>query len=324
MPRASEMKKRPASERAEAEVSGGQPAPSRRRRKSGEEMQREHLVRVGTAGFAYTQWRGSFYPSSLKISDEFGYYARDFNAVELNTTFYGTPSVATFDSWRERAAAVSHAEPFLYTLKANQFFTHRKQLNVDEVFTSRWRDFWTRCQHLKNHLGCVLFQLPPRFALTKTNKDGLESPRPTLQRFMDLGALLPRGGRFAFEFRHPSWFEDPDVHAVFRRFNWCMCLVECCNEDGWAGALASGSSPAPERYPVTCDWGVYFRFHGASGQYVGKYGAARMRRWAAHLNRAKRDASMIAFAFFNNTDDGDPLPSAIVDARSLRDEMQAF
>mmetsp|Transcript_107361 Transcript_107361/g.342238 ORF Transcript_107361/g.342238 Transcript_107361/m.342238 type:complete len:266 (+) Transcript_107361:73-870(+) len=224
---------------------------------------------VGTSGFQYPHWRGNFYPEGVRTGQEFEHYAKHFNAVELNTTFYGTPSASTVDAWQRRAGNVSKTKPFLYCLKANQFFTHRKQLVVDGVFKARWLEFWSRCEALGEHLGCVLFQFSPRFKLTKSGEGTSGTPRPTLQRLTDLGALLPKEGRFAFEFRHPSWFGDPDVIAVFQRFNWCFSLVDCCNVDGWAGDLASGSSPSPDSYPLTCDWGVYFRFHGLSGQYVG-------------------------------------------------------
>lgn len=282
---------------------------------------------MGTSGFAYPHWRGNFYPKGLRQADEFDHYAKQFNAVELNGTFYGTPSMSTFDTWRQRAAGVGGDDLFLYAVKANQFFTHRKQLIVDDAFASRWRDFWSRCKHLGEHLGCVLFQLPPKFRLTKGSAGGAEAsarPRPTLQRLEDLGKLLPRDGRFAFEFRHPSWFKDPDVIALFRRFNWCLCLVDCCNESGWAGELPSGPSPVPEEYPLTCDWGVYFRFHGASGQYVGCYGGAAMRRWAERLHAAIAGSSRSAFAFFNNTDDGEPWASAIVDAVALQGRSRSL
>jgi len=277
---------------------------------------------IGTSGFQYPHWRGNFYPEGLRTSQEFDHYAKHFNAVELNTTFYGTPSASTVDAWQRRAGNVSKAKPFLYCLKANQFFTHRKQLVVDGIFKARWLEFWSRCEALGEHLGCVLFQFSPRFKLTKSGEGASGTPRPTLQRLTDLGALLPKEGRFAFEFRHPSWFGDPDVIAVFQRFNWCLSLVDCCNVDGWAGDLASGSSPSPDSYPLTCDWGVYFRFHGLSGQYVGLYGTRRMKRWSRHLCRLA-GASRTAFAFFNNTDDGEPLASAIVDARALQAALRA-
>jgi len=292
---------------------------SGRRKRPAPEQKRRAFV--GTAGFQYPHWRGNFYPKGLRVAEEFERYAREFNAVELNTTFYGTPPNETFDAWRDRAASAGAGGDFVYCVKANQFFTHRKQLKVDDVFRSRWRDAWARYLRLGDHLGCVLFQFAPRFRLTKPGACTPTGPRPTLQRLMDLGEILPKEGRFAFEFRHPSWFSDPDVEAVFRRFNWCLCLVECCNADGWAGELPSGSNPPAAAYPVTCDWGVYFRFHGASGQYVGSYGPAAMRQWAKHLRRTTAGSSRVAYAFFNNTDDGEPVASAVIDARALRDAL---
>eukprot|EP00928_Gymnodinium_smaydae_P006333 TRINITY_DN12235_c0_g1_i1.p1 TRINITY_DN12235_c0_g1~~TRINITY_DN12235_c0_g1_i1.p1 ORF type:complete len:299 (+),score=44.89 TRINITY_DN12235_c0_g1_i1:1-897(+) len=274
-------------------------------------------VFVGTSGYQYTHWRGRFYPEGLPQKEEFEFYAHQFNAVELNSTFYGTPSELVFDTWRAKAAAVS--DSVKYSIKANQFFTHRKQFNVDDVFKTRWRDFWGKCKRLGPHLGCVIFQLPHTFQLTKS----ADKPRTraTLDRLHDLGRVLPRDGRFVFEFRHPSWFGDADVLATFRRFNWCLCLVNCSNESGWAGELPSGSNPEPQHYPLTCDWGVYFRFHGSEGQYVGSYGKSEMKKWASRLHKTIEGSARIGFAFFNNTDDGEPLASAIVDATNLQKSL---
>merc|ERR1712007_291021 len=102
-----------------------------------------------------------------------------------------------FDKWRLQADQASGKDIFLYAVKANQYFTHMKQLNVDGVFKQRWRSFWELCCRLQPHLGCVLFQFPAKFRLTKAPEKNA-----TLERLKQLGALLPSGGRFAFEFRH--------------------------------------------------------------------------------------------------------------------------
>mmetsp|Transcript_92696 Transcript_92696/g.246266 ORF Transcript_92696/g.246266 Transcript_92696/m.246266 type:complete len:346 (-) Transcript_92696:81-1118(-) len=285
-----------------------------------------HRYLVGTSGFAYPHWRGKFYPDGLHQADEFFHYAKKFNAVELNGTFYGTPEASTFDFWRERASKASGSgKPFVYSVKANQFFTHKKKMNVDEDFKHVWNDFWKQCLRLGDHLGCILFQFPASFRLTVGDADEAKAagkPKPTLQRLEDLGNLLATDGRFAFEFRDPSWYKQPPVLDLFRRYNWCFCLVDCNNKTGWAGRMDSGPNPPPEKYPITCDWGTYFRFHGLQGQYVGSYGSMLCKRMALQMHKHTVNSDRSAFAFFNNTDDGSPLASALLDANNLQESAR--
>ena len=126
---------------------------------------------------------------------EFSYYCTKFNSVELNNPFYRVPEDSVLVNWKLRAE-----EAFEYTVKANQYFSHQKRLNVDDAFVSKWQHFWQKCQLLRPYVGPVLFQFPPNFELTKAGAS------PTWERIQRLTAVLPMGEKFAFEFRHPSWF----------------------------------------------------------------------------------------------------------------------
>jgi uncharacterized protein YecE (DUF72 family) len=151
-----------------------------------------------------------------------------------------------------------------------------------------------------------------------------------LARLEAVCAALPPQCRAVFEFRHSSWFCE-EVYDVLRRHNCCLALVEVSGANGgsgaprdrgWCATLRRGANPPPEAYPLTCDWGVYVRFHGRTGKYVGPYGEERMAAWAWQL-RAWAESGRRVYAAFNNTDDGVPA-GAITDARLIAAALSAF
>src|SRR5919198_1219205 len=161
-------------------------------------------VHVGTSGYNYAEWKGSFYPTDLPASRMLGYYAERFATVEINATFYRMPTPKTLGGW-----AATVADGFTFALKAPQRITHFARLrDVDEPV----RYFCDTARTLGPKLGPLLFQLPPTFV-----KD--------LGRLADLLALLPPGLQVAFEFRHPSWLVD-DIYERLRRANAALCIAD--------------------------------------------------------------------------------------------------
>ncbi|MBC8645590.1 MAG: DUF72 domain-containing protein [Thermoanaerobaculia bacterium] len=159
---------------------------------------------VGTSGYSYKEWKGSFYPEDLPASAMLEHYARRLPAVEINNTFYRMPRAEMLASWAEQVP-----DGFRFALKASQRITHQKRLKDagDSV------DFFLRvASTLGDRLGPTLFQLPPNFP-----KD--------LPRFRDFLTSLPVGCRAAFEFRHDSWFDD-EVFAALRERNLALCIAE--------------------------------------------------------------------------------------------------
>ena len=149
-------------------------------------------VHVGTSGYNYPEWRGTFYPDGLPATQMFGFYAERFHTVEINYTFYRMPTAKTTQAWRDQAPA-----GFMYTLKAPQKITHLRRLKdagEDLAF------FADSARVLGPHLGALLFQLPPN----------LKCDAARLDAFL---AAMPAGLRTAFEFRHDSWLND-EVYAV--------------------------------------------------------------------------------------------------------------
>ena len=144
-------------------------------------------IRIGTQGWNYEDWVGSFYPRGARAADFFDLYARIFDTVEIDSTFYAIPSEASISAWRRRAP-----QGFVYALKLPQEITHHQRLHdCEEVL----EQFCERVRGLEEKLGAVLIQLPPDFSPRSWN--ALESFIP----------LLPSDMRFAVEFRDDSWLD---------------------------------------------------------------------------------------------------------------------
>lgn len=159
---------------------------------------------VGTSGYTYAEWKGSFYPADLPASRMLAYYAERFATVEINATFYRMPTPKLLDGW-----ACAAPEVFRFALKAPQRITHFARLrDVDEPV----RLLCDAVRTLGAKLGPVLFQLPPSF-----KKDGA--------RLADLLALLPADLAVAMEFRHESWFAA-DVYERLRGRNVALCVAD--------------------------------------------------------------------------------------------------
>ena len=173
-------------------------------------------VAVGTSGFAYKEWKGSFYPPDLKNADMLRFYAERFRAVEINNTFYRMPTTKVLDGWASQVP-----ENFTFVLKASQRITHQKRLKD----AGEEMGYFTRtAATLGARLGPTLVQLPPN----------LKKDLPRLEGFL---ASLPDGWRAAFEFRHASWYED-DVYAALRARNQSLCVADTDDAEGQVVATA--------------------------------------------------------------------------------------
>ena len=161
-------------------------------------------VLVGTSGYNYPEWRGTFYPEKFSTAKMLAYYAERFPTVEINYTFYRMPTEKLLAGW-----AAGTPEKFSFTLKAPRRITHDAKLQRCEELVEA---FCTTARTLGPKLATLLFQLPPNF-----KKDVA-----VLRAFL---ALLPEGTRAAFEFRHASWF-DPDVFEALRARRLALCVAD--------------------------------------------------------------------------------------------------
>ena len=163
-------------------------------------------IYAGTSGWAYTTWRPDFYPPKLASARFLEYYATRLNSVEVNYTFRSAVTKPLLAEW----IAATPAQ-FKFAVKVHQSITHIKRLRGVGKLTSQ---FLASLEPLRRarKLGPVLFQLPPNF-------------KCDLARLEDFLENLPRGARFAIEFRHPSWFAE-EVYERLRRARVALCQAE--------------------------------------------------------------------------------------------------
>jgi uncharacterized protein YecE (DUF72 family) len=158
---------------------------------------------VGTSGYSYKEWKGSFYPQKLPAKQMLHFYGEHFKTVEINYTFKRLPTASVVAAWTDAVPA-----DFQFALKAPEQITHRKRLqDVADVVTK----FLDVASTFKKRLGPLLFQLPPNF-----KKDAAR-----LRAFLK---LLPHR-RVAFEFRHSSWFDD-EVFDLLRDHRVALCIAD--------------------------------------------------------------------------------------------------
>jgi uncharacterized protein YecE (DUF72 family) len=218
---------------------------------------------VGTSGWQYADWRGSFYPAEVPVSHWLEHYARSFPTVEVNATFYRLPESATFERWRRATP-----EGFIFAPKVSRYLTHVRRLREPAEAVSRFLD---RSGALEDRLGPVLLQLPP----TMTADVGLLAA--TL-------ACFPRNTQVAVEPRHPSWF-GPELRRLLEGREAALCLADRAEE------------------PVTPLWRtapwLYLRLHEGCGSPRPGYRTRTLEQWVERL-RSEWGADANGYVYFNN------------------------
>ena len=241
-------------------------------------------IRIGCSGWQYKHWRGDFYPADLPQARWFAHYARHFDTVEINNSFYRLPAPETFARWRDQAP-----RRFLYAVKASRYLTHMKKLKDPQDPLAR---FFDAAAALGPALGPVLYQLPPGWKVD-------------VERLASFVRALPAGYRHTIEFRDPSWYE-PRVYDVLARHDVALCLHDM--HGSATGQLVVGPF-------------VYVRFHHGTVKYGGRYGDDRLDDWAGWLVARVADG-LDVFAYFNN-DTGGHAPRDAVRLRERIDALRA-
>jgi uncharacterized protein YecE (DUF72 family) len=162
---------------------------------------------VGTSGYAYKEWKGSFYPGDMPPKEMLPFYGRRFNAVEINNTFYRMPGVELLRGWADRVP-----EEFVFAMKAPRIITHVKHLKHAEKETEH---LLATAAVLGSKRGPLLFQLPPTL--------GIDISR--LEAFLKVLSPDTAATMTAFEFRHPSWF-SPEVFGLLREWQCALCVSD--------------------------------------------------------------------------------------------------
>jgi uncharacterized protein YecE (DUF72 family) len=226
------------------------------------------MISIGTSGYNYPHWwNGIFYPTHLPQRKWLEFYAESFDTVELNVSFYRLPSKEVFQGWYHRTP-----KGFSFSLKGSRLITHFKKLQECREPLSLLLD---HASPLKEKLGVVLWQLPPRFRFQKER----------LEEFCVLLSTLPRSRllRHAFEFRDESWFCREALQAL-EEFNFALCVAH--------------GSGLPYLEASTSEF-IYLRLHGGETLYGSNYSDQELAEWADKV-RGWRKKGKTVFVYFNN------------------------
>jgi uncharacterized protein YecE (DUF72 family) len=235
-------------------------------------------VRIGTSGWTYKDWRGPFYPDKLVQKNWLQWYSAQFDSAEINGSFYRTPSLEAVAAWRDQTP-----DDFLFAWKASKFITHWKRLS--EKCDNSLELLEGRLQALSPKVGPILFQLPPHF-------------QANLPRLTSFVRMLPARRKYAFEFRHSSWYEPP-ILELLREHDISLCI--------------SDHHDAPAPWEVTASF-VFVRGHGPSGRYHGRYRKPTLQRWADTFLEWQQQQREV-YCYFDN----DQKSAAPLDALRLKD-----
>jgi uncharacterized protein YecE (DUF72 family) len=198
---------------------------------------------AGASGYSFKEWKGNFYPQSIKPDAMLAWYGERLPTVEINNTFYQMPKASVLENWAKATPA-----GFRFAIKASRRITHFARIKPETVADSV--DFLYRnLAALGDKRGPVLFQLPPQ----------MKKDLPRLSEFL---RLLPQGHRAAFEFRNDTWFAD-DVYDALKTAGAALCVSE--REDN-----------APPPLVETAPWG-YVRLR------LESYSEEDLRKWAQRL-----------------------------------------
>jgi len=242
-------------------------------------------VYVGTSGWNYKHWwNNEFYPKELKSSQWLEFFAEHFDSVEINNSFYRLPQEETFKNWRKRVP-----DRFTFAVKASRFLTHIKRLNDPEEPLDL---FFSRAKYLKERLGPVLFQLPPRM---RADLKRLDIFLRTLKSH-SVGKKV----RSVLEVRDASWLVAP-VFDLLKQYRVALCFAD------WRDL--------PITEAVTSDFVYVRRHYGSAGG--GNYGkreldsdVAQIKKWLAQ--------ELDVYVYFNNDMGG----HAIRNAKYVQERVQ--
>lgn len=238
-------------------------------------------LHIGTSGWSYTSWKPSFFPEKLPSKKFLEFYATRLNAVELNATFRRMPTASAIAGWVNATPA-----DFRFAAKAHQSITHFKRLkNADDSM----RFFLQSLEPMRESgkLGPILVQTPPN----------LKADLELLKNFVQ---CLPQAYRFAFEFRHESWFCD-GVYEILKAKNAALC---------WAESEKITAPKVP-----TADF-LYYRFREP------EYSTPDLKKLTEELCRQREQYEV--YAFFKHEEKPESAMNAVTVARACGVEEKPF
>jgi len=231
-------------------------------------------IHIGTSGWSYDHWHGVLYPHGITPRERLPHYVNHFYTVELNSSFYRWPSVATFTSWQRRLPP-----GFLLSVKAPRGLTHAKRLYAPEIWLRRIQSCW---HTLADKRAVLLVQLSPEFALD-------------YQRLAYFLQQIPAWMRVAVELRHPSWHQEC-VFALLEQYGVAYCVMSGAH----LPCILRATAPF-----------VYLRLHGPDQQYLygGSYADDDLRWWAQRIREWEYQGKEV-FVYFNNDGGGNAVRNA--------------
>lgn len=232
---------------------------------------------IGCSGFYYKHWKELFYPAGLAQNKWFAFYCEYFKTLELNVTFYCFPQLSFLQGWYKKSPA-----DFVFAVKAPRAITHYKKFNDTEKLLD---DFYgTIRDGLQKKLGCVLFQLPPRFDYSDERlRNIIDSPGPSFDNVL--------------EFRHNSWWNQ-EVYNELSKKKISFCGM---------------SHPDLPDEIVQNTSVLYYRMHGVPELYKSPYKVFTLKNFIKKVEDSSQTKK--AFIYFNNDIDG----SAIKNAKEMNE-----
>lgn len=222
------------------------------------------MYHIGCSGWQYNHWQHPFYPPDLPKKDWLAFYASFFHTVEINSTFYRTPSEKTLNTWYRNTPP-----NFIFSIKAHRYITHRKKLiDVEDAVPK----LYAALAPLKEKLGPILWQLPPSLV-------------PDSDRLETFFKLLDKKKINVLEFRNKALFADAKIATLAASYQVLLCTVI-------APDLPTIWKPSDT---------IFVRFHGVDEWYSGTYSLSTLRTIAAKIKKIQpRDA----YIYFNNDEAG--------------------
>lgn len=230
---------------------------------------------IGCSGYNYKEWKNLFYPEDIPAKKQLEYYARHFNTVEINSTYYNFPRRETLDTWLGETP-----DNFVFTIKANRLFTHRKKLKNDDQFRESLDRFQNILDGAKSKVKCVLWQLPRNL-------------HKNIQKIESLAGVLDHDIHHVVEFRHESWF-DQEVYNALKSGGLVYCIL-------------SAPDGLPEDVVITGRT-AYIRFHGKDSWYDYLYSDDELEEWKKRIENLSGVDRV--FIYFNNDQHGNAVKNA--------------
>ncbi len=265
-----------------------------------------HTPRVGTSGWNYPHWKGTFYPAGVPSKAWLGYMAQRLSTVEVNGTFYSLTRPGACDAWRSAVPA-----DFLFALKGSRYITHMLKLRDFRAPLANF--FASGVLRLGAQLGPILWQLPPQLSFDPARADAFLSALPTDVRGAERwarrhdarttgrAALTAPDGRderllHAVEVRHESWLSDAALRLLERR--------------GVALVAADTAGIHPRSLARTSRELAYVRLHGSRRLYEGNYTEPELSEWAGQCAAWAAEGARV-FVYFDNDRNGAAVEDAL-------------